>query len=386
MQHKNSRASRIRVVAADDDPIIRELLETKLKQMGCDVLLADDGGQAWEFLRGDKHIDLAIVDLEMPDIDGFTLIKCVRGHPRTKHMPIIVVTSRTDQASIQDAFDSGATSFLTKPLNWSTFDSHIEYLMRLTGATQKARVESQRFKAKLHIKDLIMRRTLTAGRVSTERIRKAVTSLLEDAKNGLDINQVALQLDTIHQTAGEIDDILSNAQNTAHALCSKVDASETRVPVIDLINNTLAITKDRLQSPSIPVALEQIPDDVVVACNADAVSLAVSHLIDNAIRFSPENKQVKLGARILDDGLLTIMISDDGIGMEPEFYASLLDPIDDNERDMQSSANGMGLHVAKAIAEAHGGVLEVRSLPQRGTTTIFVVPSDRVFTEKRNVA
>jgi CheY-like chemotaxis protein len=119
----------IRVLVADDEPITRFLTARKLARLG-HVLEAEDGLTAWDLLLSES-CQLAVIDLEMPKLDGFGLIQCVRGHPKTRHLPIVVLTSRDDKDAIERALIAGATSYLIKPLNWKLFGHHIGHLLEL---------------------------------------------------------------------------------------------------------------------------------------------------------------------------------------------------------------------------------------------------------------
>lgn len=125
------------VLVADDDPIFRSLVSSQLAQLSCGVVEAGDGGSAWREAR--RHtFDLAIVDFEMPGLDGIALVQCLRGHPKTRHLPIVMCTSRTDGAAMREALGAGITSFLTKPVNWSLFDSHISHLFHIGDAADSS--------------------------------------------------------------------------------------------------------------------------------------------------------------------------------------------------------------------------------------------------------
>lgn len=122
--------SRLKVLVADDDPISRSLVASSLARMDVDVVEVEDGESAWVQLRK-GNFSAAFLDLEMPGFDGFEIISCVRGHPATKHIPIVVITSRDDKRAIDRAQQSGATSYITKPVHWSAFRTHIGYLLDL---------------------------------------------------------------------------------------------------------------------------------------------------------------------------------------------------------------------------------------------------------------
>lgn len=136
---------RLRILVVDDDPIFRSLAVNRLSKLAHEVVEASDGAAAWSKLAHETF-HLALVDLEMPYLKGNELIRCVRGHPRTSHLPMIVITSRNDAEAVRESLDSGATSFMTKPVNWSMFGNHIEYLLRLNRVSEegiRAKVEAQ---------------------------------------------------------------------------------------------------------------------------------------------------------------------------------------------------------------------------------------------------
>ena len=125
-----------RVLIVDDDPFARVVVSKRIEQLGAAVVVAADGLEALDALRSGTF-DLAVVDLEMPRLDGYELLGCIRGLPNLKHLPVIVLTGRDDRASLEKALTCGATSFLIKPLNWLAFSAHIEHLMHLSTAARQ---------------------------------------------------------------------------------------------------------------------------------------------------------------------------------------------------------------------------------------------------------
>lgn len=116
-RHQQMPAGQIKTLLADDDPIFAEIASAALRGRGCSVVVAKDGGAAFDALLHDGF-HVAIVDLSMPDVDGFRLIALVRATPHLAHLPIMVVTVRDDAEAIEEALRLGADSFTTKPVDW----------------------------------------------------------------------------------------------------------------------------------------------------------------------------------------------------------------------------------------------------------------------------
>jgi two-component system chemotaxis sensor kinase CheA len=112
-------AVRTRVLVVDDALTIRELMETILVRAGYDVVTAGDGMEALERLR-EAAVDLVVTDLEMPGMDGFALTEAIRATEATRHLPVVVLTSRTTDADRRRGMEAGCDGYLVK----RSFDEH----------------------------------------------------------------------------------------------------------------------------------------------------------------------------------------------------------------------------------------------------------------------
>jgi DNA-binding response OmpR family regulator len=128
----------VRLLFADDDPILREFASVHLGTERGRVVTAADGEDAWKVLQT-QGFDLLLIDLEMPRLDGFGLVRRLRQDPRFRDLPVIVVTGREDVNAIDRAFDAGATSFLVKPINWRLLAYQVRFVLR----TQRAMASLQ---------------------------------------------------------------------------------------------------------------------------------------------------------------------------------------------------------------------------------------------------
>lgn len=129
-----------RLLVADDDPILREFATVHLATPEVEVEVAEDGVVALERLK-QGGIDLALVDLEMPNMDGFELIEHIRNDDSLRHLPVVVATGREDMAAVDRAYALGATSFVVKPLNWRVLSHQLAYVLR--NARAEAAVRQQ---------------------------------------------------------------------------------------------------------------------------------------------------------------------------------------------------------------------------------------------------
>ncbi|PSC06870.1 response regulator [Alsobacter soli] len=124
-----------RILVADDDPILREFAALHLATPKVTVETVEDGLAAWERLQS-SDFDLAMVDLEMPRLDGLGLIMRVREDSRLSGLPIVVVTGRDDLFAIDRAYEVGATSYVTKPINWRLLTYQLRFVLRADRAAR----------------------------------------------------------------------------------------------------------------------------------------------------------------------------------------------------------------------------------------------------------
>jgi DNA-binding response OmpR family regulator len=120
-----------RILVVDDDPILREFASVYLTTPMSTVALAPDASTALELLAREQF-DIALIDIDMPGMNGFELVECIRGQDKLRNLPIAMVTGREDIVSIDRAYAVGATSFVTKPVNWRQLSHQLRYVIRAT--------------------------------------------------------------------------------------------------------------------------------------------------------------------------------------------------------------------------------------------------------------
>ncbi|MDP2363562.1 MAG: response regulator [Ignavibacteria bacterium] len=104
------------ILIADDSPTIRKFVSVSLKVKGFEIIQAADGMQALEIMPT-GHVDLVITDLNMPNIDGFELIKAIRSSEEYKEIPIIILSSLSGSEEIEKGIQYGANAYLLKPFD-----------------------------------------------------------------------------------------------------------------------------------------------------------------------------------------------------------------------------------------------------------------------------
>lgn len=126
-----------RVVIADDDRTIRLLARVAMEGAGFEVIEAGDGKQALDAIQLGLP-DLILLDVTMPVMDGYAACSALRRLPDGERLPVIIITGLDDPESINQAYDAGATDFVTKPINWGVLRHRVRYIMRASRALNDA--------------------------------------------------------------------------------------------------------------------------------------------------------------------------------------------------------------------------------------------------------
>lgn len=130
-----------KVLVIDDNPTIVELIKYAVNLHGSyDVVVAYDGVQGLERVY-DERPDCVIIDVKMPRMDGYQLVRCLRGDPRTMDTPMIILSALTREEDQMTGLLSGVDEYLTKPFKPSALNAAIERVLRLTPDDRQRRMD-----------------------------------------------------------------------------------------------------------------------------------------------------------------------------------------------------------------------------------------------------
>jgi len=169
-----------RILAADDEEVNRILLEKMLSKLGHEPVMAKDGFDAMEKI--DTGIDLVLLDVMMPDMDGFEVVRRIRSQPATRDIPVILVTALSSRDDRLKAVEAGANDFIAKPVDMTELKVRMSSLLKMKEAQDSLKV----YQANLE----------ETVRVRTEALRLAVDNLAQQQRD-----TQAAHLDTVKRLA-----------------------------------------------------------------------------------------------------------------------------------------------------------------------------------------
>jgi len=120
------------ILAVDDDPVLRAFADAELAVSGATVTTAPDGAAALERIAK-EDFDVVVLDLDMPNMNGFEFLQRLRAVDRTVSLPVVILTSREDADAAVKAFDAGATAYAMKPVNWERLRQRVREVHEARG-------------------------------------------------------------------------------------------------------------------------------------------------------------------------------------------------------------------------------------------------------------
>jgi CheY-like chemotaxis protein len=352
----------VSVLVVDDDPTSRMLARAALEgHLG--VVREAENGLAALNAMADERFDVAVVDLEMPVMDGFGVIERARANPETRHLPIIVVTGRDDVVAIERAFAVGATSFLCKPINWNVFRHQVGYVLKV------ARVEREMRAAKEHAEQVAtfsQRSVAVLGREVSDAVAKI---------SFLSGKGPEASLADIFAAGERLQTVLSRVQRASGVLTGETRLELERMPAATLAADALRKVKASVGSAAMERIEVQVPDGLEVTCDRVLAGEALCEMLENALVFSPPNRRVRIGAVDVPPDRVRFEIEDRGPGIPEDFLDDRFGASPaEAHRPSSRTRPGLGLSIAKATVEAHGGHFGMMSEPGRGAEIFLTFP------------
>lgn len=182
-QSPSSASIRPRILIVDDSTTTRMRVQQELEQAGFIVEEAANGKIALELFARVRP-DLVLLDVVMPEMDGFQTCAALRDTVQGKYLPIVMLTGLEDEASIDRAYKVGATDFITKPINWVLLSHRIRYLLRASRAIREVRQKEEAFRQEVHLSTTLVQagRDLTsslATPIILERLCQLTTAVFD---------------------------------------------------------------------------------------------------------------------------------------------------------------------------------------------------------------
>jgi signal transduction histidine kinase len=354
--------------------LICDVLASLFANLGYETVTAEDGEAACDRIAR-SNLVLAVVDLNMPKLDGFGLLRHIRQHPRTVDLPVIISTGYDDRTSIEEAYRLGASSFVTKPINWAQFGYHAQFVIR-NGEIERdlRRAEAEAVAASKMKNGLfrILSHELKTPLIALIGLTDVLAEALKDKVEAIEAEQLGHIVGASQRLNRLISDILILSKSFSGASSLRVSNES----MTDLLDDSIIGLEANAKAKSIKIKIARPGKGLMLRCDSQLLRQAIKKLVDNAIKFSPEGGTIEIWAHRKPDHSTVISVRDNGPGIPPSKLAECLLPFiqEDMSYGRPAEGLGLGLPIVKAIAEAHGGELICQSTLGEGTVAAVWIP------------
>ncbi|GAB3391992.1 hybrid sensor histidine kinase/response regulator [Massilia agri] len=356
------------------------------------------GGEEALALMLEHEFALAILDVQMPGMDGFELAELMRGTERTRNIPIVFVSAAGRELNYAfKGYETGAVDFLYKPLDpdavrskvnvFVTLDQQRRQMQRQMAALERSRQEQETLLRELNQTQGELQRSL--------RMRDEFMSLVaHELRTPLNTLFLETQMRSLQLKRGT----LASIQPEQFDAMIKRDERQIKA-MIRLIDDMLDVSRMRSGQLSIRPAqvelmtlLERVVSDLSLQATATGCKLSlqehppvqgcwdefrieqvVVNLLTNALRYGG-GQPVEVSVQYADN-MVRIHVRDEGKGIAPQDLERIFEPYERGARNGEPKGLGLGLYISRQLAVSHGGELRVTSKPGEGSTFTLSLPT-----------
>jgi signal transduction histidine kinase len=375
------------VLVVDDNQANLTAMEAVLASLDVDVTKAASGEDALKHLL-QQDFAVVLMDIQMPGLDGFETTELIRQRDRTRHTPIIFVTAIfTDDHSAQRAYALGALDFIRKPFDETVLRAKVSALVGHYRQVALIELQAEALRAKQRETDRehAAREAAEAANrakddflaVLSHELRAPLNSILgwsSHLQSQPDLPPKALKgIETIARSAQAQSKIIDDLLDVSQIVAGKLQLEPAAVDLQSVTQSALASMLPAAMARRIRFDLTVDPGSYATAGDARRLEQLVGYLLSNAVKFSDEGATVGVMLLRSETGF-RLRVKDAGAGIGPEFLPHLFDRFrqKDGSRTRRYGGLGIGLAVARHLAELHGGSLEAFSAGV-GTGAEFVL-------------
>jgi two-component system sensor histidine kinase/response regulator len=369
------------ILIVDDMPANLGVLTTHLEREGYVAVVAQGGEEGIE-RAAFVQPDLILLDVMMPGMDGFEACRRLKGDAATREIPVIFMTALSDTGDKLAGFAAGAVDYVTKPLNGAEVLARIDTHLSLYALRRQLAVQNEQLHQEIAAREA-MQEALVRSNTELEQLAyvashdmqeplRMVASYLQLVakryKGRLDADAdefIGYAVDGAKRMQALINDLLAYSRvGTKARPFEPTDADK-------VVDTAMANLRIAVAEAGALVTRTPLP---IVSGDATQLVQLFQNLIGNALKFRREQPVRIAIAADCDGDMCRFTVSDNGIGIEAEYFDRIFVLFQRLHGRGDYSGTGIGLAICKKIVERHGGHIDVESQPGVGSTFRFTLP------------
>ncbi len=352
------------ILLVDDEPRNIQLAGRILSQQGYDISFAQSGPEALGIIEKDLP-DLIVLDIMMPEMDGFQVSRQIRSDYPSSEVPIIFLSARTDTEGMLESFRSGGVDFISKPFHPEEFTARVGVHLELQQAKKRLNEEIAFRERLFTIIAHDLRSPFNSIIGTLDMLKHNGDSLTAEEKEEF----ITILYNAGHQELMMMDNLLQWARTQFQG----VKQNLTEVDLSSVARRVKMELAHMAEHKEIVLNVHVEPD-----CRARAdvnmVQIIFRNLISNALKFTPRGGSIDVFSRCAD-GDRQIFVRDSGRGVENVESLFELGNYSTTPGTEYEKGSGLGLHLCRDFVHANGGRLWLAESDKTGSTFAFSLPS-----------
>jgi signal transduction histidine kinase len=355
------------LLIVDDSPANLDLLSDLFRDKGFRVSPVPSGQRALQAARHEPP-DLILLDIQMPDLDGYEVCARFKADPDLQAIPVIFISALDDAIDKVKAFGAGAVDYIAKPFQFEEVEARVRTHLALRRHERQLEANLRRLQTLEHLRDSLVHMIVHDLRSPVSGISLAL-ELLQASPQPEPVVAAALlraAAEAANSLKAMITQLLDISRLEAGQMPIKKEARD--------LGRTLQATVTSLATLLGPRRVSlHTPELCLAAYDDEIVGRVVTNLLTNACKFTRPDGEIRLAvARQAECARVTV--TDTGRGIAPQYHQKIFEKFDQAELRQERLGTGLGLAFCKLAVEAHGGQIGVESEPGRGSTFWFTLP------------
>lgn len=363
-------AAEYKVLIVDDVPTNVMLVQAILKKEGYTLLTCDNGPKALKIAQ-EKHPNLILLDIMMPEMDGYEVLQHLKSNPDTNDIPVIIMSALSDMQSIVKGYQLGAIEYVTKPFQREELLKRVAHRFELFSIKRiKAELENT-----IESRDTlysVIAHDLRSPLGSLKMMINAVLLMVDRKALGEEVFEM---LQMINKTSEEIFLLLDNLLKWAKNRLNRQQIYKQQTDLNGIIASTAEIYIPMAKQKGVTIITNDISSKLIGTVDIEMLKTVMRNLISNALKYSFDGGSITIRTRIDGDSIV-VSVKDTGTGIKLDDQNKLLKQNTHftTYGTSNEKGSGLGLMLCKDFVELHDGKLWFESEGEgKGTTFIFTM-------------
>ena len=348
------------------------LLKILLTNEKFQVCTASNGNMCIEMAKS-EHPDLILLDVMMPDLNGFDTAVILKKDPETQEIPIIFLTALNNPSDLVKGFQVGANDFLTKPFNKEELVMRVMHQIQLVAAKRIIVRQNEELRRTISNRDKmysVIPHDLRSPMASIRMVLNLAVNVVSPEMVG---DEIFGLLDKANRESEETHDLLDNLLKWTKSQTGRLNVVYQDIDLDDIVPGAVDIFKMIAEMKKIDLKYLPADEKLTVHGDNDMIKTVIRNFLSNAVKFTPEGKSIEVFYKREGD-FARISVRDHGVGVAPERVETIFHKGETTYGTGGEEGSGLGLQLCQDFARKNGGDAQVESTLGEGSTFSFTIP------------